>query len=216
MLQSVIDTFVSETVETNNNQPIEWLQALTNISHFLWPISFVISSQASLLSLHNHTHWSIDYGYYQALLNGSCPNSINVDQYTTALQHWPIVLNTYVYMYIYVAIAMKLMHRLQSRTTVHNYGAPPTIPQLHLGACSSVGMWRRTDRQTDTHTQTAVDNTHFASAMLHLKCNKLTTILQSLYRSTCVSRHLRLKTGEFCCSNVLLPKWPWHQPEHSD
>jgi len=36
-------------------------------------------------------------------------------------------------------------------------GGTPTIPpKLHLGPCSSEGMWRGTytDRQTDTHTHT--------------------------------------------------------------
>jgi len=42
------------------------------------------------------------------------------------------------------------------------------FPNLHLGPCSSVGMWRGTD------TQTAVTNTHFASATFHAKCNNST------------------------------------------
>jgi len=39
--------------------------------------------------------------------------------------------------------------------------------KLHLGPCSSVGMWQGTD------TQTAATTTHFASATSLAKCNKL-------------------------------------------
>jgi len=45
--------------------------------------------------------------------------------------------------------------------------APYHFPKLHPGPCSSVGMRRGTD------TQTAVTNTHFASATLHAKCKKV-------------------------------------------
>jgi len=62
----------------------------------------------------------------------------------------------------YVVIATKPVHKLQIRPTLHNYS-----PKLHLGPCSSVGMWQETDRQT--HTQTAVTNIHFTSAMPHMK-----------------------------------------------
>ena len=41
-------------------------------------------------------------------------------------------------------------------------------PKLHLGLCSSVGMRRRTDIQTDT--QTRATNIHFASSTTHAKC----------------------------------------------
>jgi len=46
------------------------------------------------------------------------------------------------------------MHRLQIRPIMHNQRAPPNIPpnKLHPGPCSSVGMRRGTDRQTDKHT----------------------------------------------------------------
>ena len=40
---------------------------------------------------------------------------------------------------------------------------------LHPGPCSSVGMWRGTDRQTHTDGR---DNIDFASATPHTKCNK--------------------------------------------
>jgi len=44
-----------------------------------------------------------------------------------------------------------------------------------------------------------------------------TTILRPLYRATCVSWHRQLRTGRFCCRNVLLPACPcWWQLAHSD
>ena len=42
--------------------------------------------------------------------------------------------------------------------------------KLHRGLCSSVGMQRGTDRQTNK--QTAMTNIHFTSATLHAKSNK--------------------------------------------
>jgi len=47
-------------------------------------------------------------------------------------------------------------------------GHPYHSPKLHPGPCSSVGM----RRWTDTHTQTAVTNIHFASSTTHAKCNE--------------------------------------------
>ena len=44
-----------------------------------------------------------------------------------------------------------------------------------------------------------------------------TTILRPLYRSTCISQHLQLRSGGFCWCKVLLPACPcWQQPVHSD
>ena len=44
-----------------------------------------------------------------------------------------------------------------------------------------------------------------------------TTALRSLYRQTCVSRHLQLRTRGFYRCNVLLSACPcWRQPAHSD
>jgi len=44
-----------------------------------------------------------------------------------------------------------------------------------------------------------------------------TTVIRPLYRLTCVSQHLELKTGGFCWCKVLLPACPcWWQPAHSD
>jgi len=40
---------------------------------------------------------------------------------------------------------------------------------------------------------------------MQLKTTTTTTILQQLYRSTCVSQHLKIKTGGFCWCKVLLP-----------
>jgi len=54
------------------------------------------------------------------------------------------------------------------------WGTPyhyPNFPKLHPGPCSSVGIRRGTDRQTDTHTQTRVTTTHFVSSTTHAKCN---------------------------------------------
>ena len=42
---------------------------------------------------------------------------------------------------------------------------PLLSPKLHLGPCSSEGMWRGTD------TQTCVTNIHFKSSTTHAKCN---------------------------------------------
>jgi len=52
-------------------------------------------------------------------------------------------------------IATKPVHRLQIR---------PTVPKLHPGPCSGVGIRRGTDRHTDT--QMAVVTIHFALAIL--------------------------------------------------
>jgi len=42
-------------------------------------------------------------------------------------------------------------------------------------------------------------------------------VLRPLYRSTCVSRHLQLRTGGFCWCKVLLPACHcWWQPAHLD
>jgi len=48
-----------------------------------------------------------------------------------------------------VAIATQLVHRLQIRPIVHNYGGIPYhSPRLHPGPCNRVGMQLRTDTQT--------------------------------------------------------------------
>jgi len=52
----------------------------------------------------------------------------------------------------YVLIATKPVHWLQSRPKVHNYRAPPTIPQRYIHVCTVV--WdRESDRHTDGHDQ---------------------------------------------------------------
>ena len=44
-----------------------------------------------------------------------------------------------------------------------------------------------------------------------------TTVLQVLYRSTCISWHFQLRTGGFCWCEVLLPACPcWRRPAYSD
>ena len=51
---------------------------------------------------------------------------------------------------------------------------------------------------------------------VHNQPTTTTTILQPLYRSTCVSRHLQSRTGGFCRCKVLLPAgrswwlWSWY------
>jgi len=54
--------------------------------------------------------------------------------------------------------------KLEGTPTYHS-------PKLHPIPCSSVGMGRR----TDTNTQTAVVNIHIASATPHAKCNNIKT-----------------------------------------
>ena len=44
-----------------------------------------------------------------------------------------------------------------------------------------------------------------------------TTVLRPLYRSTCISRHVQLRTGGLCWCKVFLPTFPcWQEPAHSD
>ena len=51
----------------------------------------------------------------------------------------------------YVVIATKPVHRLQIRPIMHNYRAPPSIPQLTSGSVQSCGNAAK-DRQTHRHT----------------------------------------------------------------
>ena len=48
--------------------------------------------------------------------------------------------------------------------------APPTVPPSYIRVRAVV--WECGDGQTDTHTQTAVANIHFASPIPDAKCNK--------------------------------------------
>ena len=51
----------------------------------------------------------------------------------------------------------------------------------------------------------------------HCCRNQPTAVLRPLYTSSCVSRHLQLRTGGFCWCKVLLPACLcWRQPAHSD
>ena len=52
-------------------------------------------------------------------------------------------------------------------------GTPYHSPKLHLGSCSSVGMRRGTDRQTQRHTDGRGQYTFCLGYMPHAKCNKL-------------------------------------------
>ena len=61
---------------------------------------------------------------------------------------------------------------------------PYHSPKLHPDSWSSVGMRRGTGRQTytQTDTQTAVANIHFASSTIHAKCNKAYLLTYPLRR----------------------------------
>jgi len=59
-------------------------------------------------------------------------------------------------------------------------GTPYHLLKLHPHPCSSVGMRRGTDRQT--HTQTAMANIHFTSAMPHVKYNNGLMALINRYK----------------------------------
>jgi len=63
----------------------------------------------------------------------------------------------YKQIYMYVVIAAKPVHQLPSSAQLEVTSYHST--KLHLGPCSSVGMWRGTDRLTDT--QTVVTTIHF-------------------------------------------------------
>jgi len=69
-----------------------------------------------------------------------------------------------------------------------------TTSKVSNADSSFLGDKLRTNRRTNTTTTT--------------------TVLRPLYWSACVSRHIRLRTGEFCCwCKVLLPACPcWRQP----
>ena len=56
----------------------------------------------------------------------------------------------------YGVIATKPVHRLQIHPSNNAQleGTPYHSSKLRLGECSSVEMWRETDRHTDTHTET--------------------------------------------------------------
>ena len=62
-------------------------------------------------------------------------------------------------------------------------GIPCHSPKLHLGSCNSVGMWPRTDRQTQTHTHTQTRTTkiHFVSFTTHAKCNDFEHVILIIF-----------------------------------
>ena len=72
---------------------------------------------------------------------------------------------------MFVVIGTKPVNRLQIRPSpiLHNYRAPPNIRPSYSRVCAVV--WECSERHTDT--QTAVVNTHFASATPHAKCNNM-------------------------------------------
>ena len=68
----------------------------------------------------------------------------------------------------YVAIATQPVPIANPPNSAQLGGSLYHAPKLHPGLCSSVGVWPRTDRQTDT--QTRVTTIHFASSTTHAKC----------------------------------------------
>ena len=66
-------------------------------------------------------------------------------------------------------------------------------------------------RTADKHNHSS-ENRQFKNnsktVLLHQTTTTTTTVVRPLYRSTCVSRHLQLRTGAFCCCTVLLPACP--------
>jgi len=66
----------------------------------------------------------------------------------------------------YVVIATKPVHDCKSAQWCTTRGHPYHSPKLHPGPCSSMGMRRGKDRDT----QTCVTNIHFASSTTHAKC----------------------------------------------
>jgi len=72
----------------------------------------------------------------------------------------------------YVFKATQPVNRLQIRSTVHNYGAPPTIPPSYIRVGAVVWAYARgqTHRQTDRQTRVII--IHFASSMIHAKCKQ--------------------------------------------
>jgi len=71
----------------------------------------------------------------------------------------------------YAVIARKPMHRLQTRPVTQLEATAYHFPKLHPGPCSSVGMRRGADTQTDrqTDTQTRVTYIHFASSIRFMR-----------------------------------------------
>jgi len=66
-------------------------------------------------------------------------------------------------------------------------GTYPTIPPSYIRV--SAVVWECGKGQTDTHTQTAVTNIHFASATPQVKCNntnvnitQVSSIVSTLYK----------------------------------
>jgi len=57
------------------------------------------------------------------------------------------------------AIATQPVHHCKSAQYCTTRWHRLPLPKLHPGLCSSVGMWRRTDRHTDKHTDARDHNT---------------------------------------------------------
>ena len=78
----------------------------------------------------------------------------------------------------------------------------------------SIGLAIFADTQTVCHTDLATlsvtigHNCAIHAVRPNTTTTTTTTVLWPLYRSTCVSWHLQLRTGEFCWCKVLLPTCP--------
>ena len=145
----------NDNTRQHNNQLIDQLQAPANISCSGKFTLKLIGSCQNRVSV----NWQgfVQLTRHKALLHligscenrvrinftVSCPNSINVDLCMFTLQPWPIVLYAFVCLCCH---GNETMHQLQICPTVHWWSHSP---KLHPGACSSVGMRRGTDRQTD-------------------------------------------------------------------
>ena len=88
---------------------------------------------------------------------------------------------------MYVVIATKPVLIGNPLNNAQLQGMPYHSLKLHPGVCSSVGKCG--EGQTDT--QMAVANIHFASAMPHVKCNKL--FLNECGKNGLVNRVIKLK-----------------------
>jgi len=94
-------------------------------------------------------------------------------------------------------------------------GTPYHSSKLYPGPCSSVRMWRGTDRRhthtqthTHTYTQTALTTVHFASATPHAKCNKCVANL--VKSSRCTASVCSTKTSLSSLSDVTVGRFIFH------
>jgi len=116
-------------------------------------------------------------------------------------------------------------HIISSRVAVGQTTWPQILPDSPVLSTPMVqaccvpcrcNVWRisRIKSQKDRMTRFK----HLLTSWSQIKCTNLQpSILRPLHRSTCISRHLQLRTGEICWCKVLLPACPcWRQPVHLD